>query len=82
MRRVEPPPAAKPSRDSSRFEIDRAWLLRGCLALAIIGFVLVFAKASTMLFGSGNKRLEQHERASEQSAATKPVLPAKPAAPR
>ena len=82
MRRVEPPPAAKPARDSPRFEIDRTWLLRGCLALAIIGFILVLTKASTMLFGSGNQRLERHERASEQSAATKSVLPAKPSVPR
>ena len=77
MRRVDSRTPAKATRTSPRFEIDRTWVWRGCLALAVIGFVLVLAKASMMLFSSGNKRLERHERASEQQSASQPALPAK-----
>jgi hypothetical protein len=78
MRRADSPPATKSARTSPRFDIDRTWLLRGCLALAVIGFILVLAKVSMTLFGSGSKRLERHERASEQPIATRSVSPAKP----
>jgi len=80
MRRADRPSATKSSRASPRFDIDRTWLWRGCLALAVIGFILVLAKASMMLFSIGNKRLERHERASERPAATQPVA-AKPSLP-
>jgi hypothetical protein len=73
MRRADAPTAVKSSRASPRFEIDRTWLWRGCLALAVIGFIVLIAKASMMLFGSGSKRLERQERASEQPSATQPA---------
>jgi hypothetical protein len=73
MRRADAPPAVKSSRAPPRFEIDRTWLWRGCLALAVIGFILLIAKASMMLFGSGNKRLERQEHATEQPTSTQPV---------
>lgn len=82
MRRADSPLAAKPRLPSPRFEIGRSWLWRGGLALVVIAFILVLAKASMMLFGSGNKRLERYERASEQPAATQPALPVKPSPPR
>ena len=75
MRRADPPP--KPAR--ARFEIDRAWWWRGALVVVIIGFLLVLTKASTMLFGSGNKRVERQERATERPAAAQPATPPKPA---
>lgn len=78
MRRADSTTPAKAIRTSPRFEIDRTWIWRGCLALAVIGFILLLAKASIILFGSGNKRLERHEQASEQQSASQPALPAKP----
>jgi hypothetical protein len=80
MPRAEPLRAAKASRASPRFAIDRVWLLRGGLALAVVGFILVLAKVSLMLFGTGNTRLERYERASEQRAAMQTVVSAKAAA--
>lgn len=80
MRRVDSTKRVKASRSSPRFEIDRAWIWRGCLALAVIGFIVVLTKASMMLFGSGNQRMERHERASEQQSASSPASPAKPPA--
>ena len=77
MRRADPP--AKPARANARFEIDRAWWWRGALVVVIVGFLLVLTKASTMLFGSGNKRVERQERATEQQAGEQPATPPKPA---
>lgn len=82
MRRADSTTPAKAIRTSPRFEIDRTWILRACLVLAVIGFILVLAKASMLLFDNGNKRLERHERASEQRSASQPGLPAKPPATR
>jgi hypothetical protein len=82
MRRAKLPPPAKTPPAAPRFEIDRAWLWRGFLVLAVVGFILVLAKASMMLFGSGNTRLDRHERAIERPAATQPATPAKPSPPR
>jgi hypothetical protein len=82
MRRAKLPPPATPPHAVPRFEIDRAWLWRGLLALAVVGFILVLAKVSLMLFGSGSTRLERQERAIEQPAPTQPTVPAKPSLPR
>ena len=73
MPRAERSAFAKPRREAPRLEFERSWLWRGGLVVAIIAFIVVLTKASTMLFGSGNKRLERHERASEQPAATQPA---------
>ena len=63
-----------------RFELDPIWLRRGALALAVIAFIVVLAKASIMMFSSGgNKRLERQERATQEPASAEP---AKPSAPR
>jgi hypothetical protein len=78
MRRAESPPPATVPRTSPRFEIDRAWLWRGFLVLAVVGFILVVAKALMMMVGSGNMRLEEHDRAIDRPAATQPASPAKP----
>ena len=82
MRRAESSPGAKAPRTSPRFQIDRAWLWRGFLVLAVIAFILVVAKALMMMVGTGNKRLEQQDRAIERPAATQPAAPAKPSPPR
>jgi hypothetical protein len=82
MSRAERSTPAKPRRDAPRFEFERSWLWRGGLAIAIIAFILVLAKASTLLFGSGQKRLERHERATEQPAASQPAAVSKDAHPR
>lgn len=75
MRRADPPPAAASSRPTPRFEIDRSWLWRGALVLVIVGFLVVLTKASSILYGSGNKRLERYEREAERPAATRPASP-------
>ena len=62
-----------------RFELDPIWLRRGALALAVIAFIVVLAKASIMMFSGGNKRLERQERAAQEPASAEP---AKPSAPR
>ena len=59
-----------------RFEIDSTWLRRGALALAVIALVVVLAKASVMMFSVGGKRLERHERATQEQAAPQPATPA------
>jgi len=82
MPRAERSAPAKPRRDAPRLEFERSWLWRGGLVVAIIAFILVLTKASTILFGSGNKRLERHERAAEQPTATQPAETSKDQAPR
>ena len=77
MPRVARPAPAKPRRDAPRLGFERSWLWRGGLAIAIIAFIVVLTKASTMLFGSAQKRLERHERASEQPAAAQPAAASK-----
>ena len=77
MPRAERSAPAKPRREAPRLEFERSWLWRGGLVVAIIAFVLVLAKASTLLFGSGQKRLERHERATEQPTASQPSATSK-----
>ena len=79
MRRSEKPREVKRAVAGPRFEIDSIWLRRGALALAVIAFIVVLAKASIMMFSGGNKRLERHERATDER---KSAQPARPAAPR
>ncbi len=68
MRRADPNPLAP-----SRFEVDRSWLARGALAIAVVAFVAILAKMSMMTFDRGGQRLERQERAAESGA-----VPAKP----
>jgi hypothetical protein len=74
MRRSEP--KAKRESDAPRFEIDSTWLRRGALALAVIAFIVVLAKASMMMFSGGGKRLERYERATEEQSSPRPARPA------
>ena len=61
---------------SPRFEIDSTWLRRVALVLAVIGFIAVLAKASMMMFSGGGKRLERHERATQEETRPQPPKPA------
>jgi len=76
MRRNDPKVARKP--DKPRFEIDSTWLRRGALALAVIAFIVVLAKASMMMFAGGGKRLERQERAAQEHTAPRPAKPDAP----
>ena len=74
MRRSDP--KARREAGVPRFEIDSTWLRRGALVLAVIAFIVVLAKASMMMFSGGGKRLERHERATQEQAAPQPARPA------
>ncbi|HVF65275.1 MAG TPA: hypothetical protein VNE58_14885 [Casimicrobiaceae bacterium] len=63
--------------DKPRFDIDRAWLWRGGLAIALVAFIVIVAKVSLMAFSSGNQRLERHERGSEAAPAAQRSVPAR-----
>ena len=68
MPRNDPQPKRKDA--GPRFEIDSTWLRRGALALAVIAFIVVLAKASMMMFSGGGKRLERHERATQEESTS------------
>ena len=59
-------------RDPARFEIDRTWLARGAIAILVVAFIVILAKASMMAADRGGHRLERHERAAE-AGAVRPV---------
>ena len=83
MRGGKPTGATRRTSASPRFEIDSTWLRRGALALAVIAFIVVLAKASILMFSGGGKRLERHERAAQEQTASQPASqPAPPAASR
>ena len=71
-------PKVKRKDDAPRFELDSTWLRRGALALAVIAFIVVLAKASMIMFSGGGKRLERHERATQEQTAPAPAAPAAP----
>lgn len=73
MRRADRSRPVKKKREAPRFELDRTWLLRGGLVLVGIAFILLLTKASMMLFGSGNQRIERYERAAEPTATQRGV---------
>jgi hypothetical protein len=65
--------ASPPSRGASeppRFELDRAWLLRGILLVVAIGLVLLVAKVSVMTFGGATNRLHRLDPGHAPAAAT------------
>jgi len=69
-------PKGRRKDGAPRFEIDSTWLRRGALVLAVIALIVVLAKASVMMFSVGGKRLERHERATQEQAAPQPAAPA------
>ena len=76
MRRSDSP--GKREAGAPRFEIDSTWLRRAALVLAVIAFIVVLAKASMMMFSGGGKRLERHERATQEQSGPQPASPAAP----
>ena len=76
MRGGKPAGATRRASESRRFEIDSIWLRRGALALAVIAFIVVLGKASIMMFSGGGKRLERHERATQEQSAPPRATPA------
>ena len=78
MRGAKPRGDTRRASDAPRFEIDSTWLRRGALALAVIAFIVVLAKASILMFSGGGKRLERHERAAQEASqpAAQPEPPA------
>jgi hypothetical protein len=82
MRGAKPRGDTRRASDVPRFEIDSTWLRRGALALAVIAFIVVLAKASILMFSGGGKRLERHERAAQEQASQPATQPEPPAASR
>jgi hypothetical protein len=49
----------KPDPNRPRFELDRRWIMRGLVAIVIVGALLLIAKVSIMAFGGAGRRLER-----------------------
>ena len=59
----------------SRFELDRTWIPRIALAVAVIAGLLLIVRMSSMVFDTSGKRIQRFERQVEGEEA-RPAAPA------
>lgn len=62
-----------------RFELDRTWIARIALAVAVIAGLLLILRMSTMVFDTSGKRIQRFERQAEGDEDRAPLQ--RPAAP-